>query len=154
MPPNVDFENCHEVAEFVLARFSGLYPGAGQALLRRLFGDIDAMFAGRHPDYAGNDLRYHNLRHTLMAAACMAELLEGMALADGDVRLSNRDFELAIAAVLLHDSGYLKLKGDAVGTGAPPLPPCTAPPLPSPAARASRKATCSSWPHSEAGPRP
>jgi hypothetical protein len=118
MPPNVDFANCPEVAAFVLARFSGLYPGAGEAMLRRLFSDIDAMFAGRHPDYARNDLRYHNLRHTLMAAVCMAELLEGMGMADGGVRVGARDFELAIAAVLLHDSGYLKLKGDAGGTGA------------------------------------
>ena len=33
-------------------------------------------------------------------------------------KLNPRLFELAVAAVLLHDSGYLKLRSDNVGTGA------------------------------------
>ena len=48
----------------------------------------------------------------------MAELLEGHGSVDDGVRLEARDFELAIAAVLLHDAGYLKLKSDTAGTGA------------------------------------
>jgi len=95
-----------------------MFPAASDAMLQRMFADIEAMFAGRHPAYARNDLRYHNLRHTLMAAACMAELLEGQHLAAASVSVRARDFELAIAAVLLHDSGYLKLKSDPGGTGA------------------------------------
>jgi hypothetical protein len=118
MLPTVDFESSLAVAGFVQARFGAMYPAASSALLRRLFGDIDAMFAGRHPAYARNDLGYHNLRHTLMATACMADLLEGQQMAADGVRLKARDFELATAAVLLHDAGYLKLKGDAGGTGA------------------------------------
>jgi hypothetical protein len=118
MLPTVDFENSFAVAAFVRARLTAMYPAASDALLQRMFGDVDAMFAGRHPAYAKNDLRYHNLRHTLMAAVCMAVLLDGRHLAGDGVPLKERDFELAIAAVLLHDSGYLKLKGDTGGTGA------------------------------------
>jgi hypothetical protein len=118
MRPTADFEKTVLVEAFVRDRFGSMFPGASDALLHRLFSDIDAMFAGLHPAYARNDLRYHNLRHTLMATACMAELLEGQHVAGGGVRLKARDFDLAIAAVLLHDTGYLKLKSDSEGTGA------------------------------------
>jgi hypothetical protein len=54
----------------------------------------------------------------LMATVCMSVLLEGRHLSGPESRLKPRDFELAIAAVLLHDTGYIKLKGDTSGTGA------------------------------------
>jgi hypothetical protein len=117
MLPQVDFDNSFAVAEFVRAKFRGLYPAADAALLERLFEDVEALFAGRRPGYAAIDLKYHNLRHTLMATACMALLLEGLhqAAAGG---LKPRDFKLAIAGVLLHDSGYVKARTDTGGTGA------------------------------------
>jgi hypothetical protein len=118
MPPALDFDNPSAVAGFVRARFDALYPGEEPVLLARLFTDIGALFAGRNPAYAAIDLKYHNLRHTMMATVCMALILEGEYESDGDGNLKPRDFELAIAGVLLHDSGYLKLKGDTQGTGA------------------------------------
>ena len=118
MPPDVDFDSIEAVSGFVRGRFSAMYPGSSDAWLTRLFGDIDALFGGRHPDYLPIDLRYHNLRHTLMATVCMSDLLEGRRSADGGEMLKERDFELAIAGVLLHDTGYLKLKSDTEGTGA------------------------------------
>jgi hypothetical protein len=118
MLPKVDFDNPSAVAEFVRARFGELFPTSSPALLKRLFGDVEAMFAGRNPAYAAIDLKYHNLRHTMMATACMALILEGECASDGERALGPRDFELAIAGVLLHDAGYLKLKSDTQGTGA------------------------------------
>jgi hypothetical protein len=84
--------------------------------LRKVFYDVEKVFTGGTPAYGPIDLKYHNLRHTLMATVCMAEILEGYQKAEG--KLKPRDFELAIAAVLLHDAGYLKLKTDTPGTGA------------------------------------
>jgi hypothetical protein len=118
MLPKVDFDNPSAVAEFVWARYAALYPSAKPAMLLRLFGDVESLFTGRSPDFCAIDLKYHNFRHTLMATACMALILEGEFESDGDGNLTPRDFELAIAAVLLHDSGYLKLKSDTEGTGA------------------------------------
>ena len=118
MIPDVDFDSLSAVSGFVRAKFTGMYPGASEKWLVRLFGDIDALFAGRNPAYAPIDLQYHNLRHTLMATVCMGVLLEGRRAADGGEMLRERDFELAIAGVLLHDAGYLKLKSDTLGTGA------------------------------------
>jgi hypothetical protein len=116
MLPQVDFDSSFAVAEFVRAKFQALYPAADPALLQRLFADVEALFAGRRPGYAAIDLKYHNLRHTLMATACMALLLEGQKATGG--RLGSRDFELGIAGVLLHDTGYVKETTDTVGTGA------------------------------------
>jgi hypothetical protein len=118
MLPNVDFDSPPAVADFVVAKFEALYPAADTALLQRLFRDVDDLFAGRTPGYAAIDLKYHNLRHTLMATACMALLLEGQRTADGGSDLGPRAFELGIAGVLLHDTGYLKASNDTSGTGA------------------------------------
>jgi hypothetical protein len=117
MLPNVDFDSSSAVADFAGAIFEGLYPATDQSLLRRLFRDVDDLFAGRTPGYAAIDLKYHNLRHTLMATACMALLLQGQHAA-GVRGLGPREFELAIAGVLLHDTGYLKASNDTSGTGA------------------------------------
>jgi hypothetical protein len=117
MLPNVDFDSSPAVADFVGAKFEALYPATDQVLLRRLFRDVDDLFAGRTPGYAAIDLKYHNLRHTLMATACMALLLEGQRNTGAD-DLEPREFELAIAGVLLHDTGYLKASNDTAGTGA------------------------------------
>ena len=71
MYPTVNFDSSPEVAGFVEATFGSLYPGASPAGLRRLFGDVEALFLGRNPAYAAIDLKYHNFRHTLMATACL-----------------------------------------------------------------------------------
>jgi hypothetical protein len=118
MLPSVDFDDPPAVAAFVRGKFSGMFPAAMPALLDRVFTDIEALFAGRNPAYAAVDLRYHNLRHTLMATACMAVLLEGTQKSGDEALLAPRDFELAMAAMLLHDTGYIKLRSDTQGTGA------------------------------------
>lgn len=117
MPPVVDFERTPAVSAFVLGKFAELYPGSSPAWLKRRFDDTDATFAGRGP-FLPVDLPYHSLPHTWMVAVCMALLLEGMCKTPGGPRPTARDFELALAAVLLHDSGYLKEPSDPTGTGA------------------------------------
>jgi hypothetical protein len=118
MFPPVDTKNANAVAAFVEEKFARMFPGASPALLRRIFHDVDTLFSGRHPDYAAVDLRYHDLEHTLQATTCLALLLEGRHEAKVEPRIDARQFELAVASVLLHDAGYLKLRSDTVGTGA------------------------------------
>jgi hypothetical protein len=118
MLPQVDFDRTDAVSDHVRTVFRQTYPGQSDAWLARVCNDIDRMFAGRSQDYSAIDLKYHDLRHTLMATVCMTQILEGISLSGSEPRLGKRDFELAIAAVLLHDSGYLKLKSDHRGTGA------------------------------------
>ena len=118
MFPPVDTKNATAVASFVEEKFAVMYPGASLAWLETLFGDMENLFAGRHPDYAAVDVRYHDFEHTLQATVCLALLLEGRHAAGVEPRIDARQFELAMSSVLLHDSGYMRLRSDNKGTGA------------------------------------
>jgi hypothetical protein len=118
MFPLVETKDATAVASFVTRTFERMYPGASLTWLTTLFADIHALFTGRNPDYAAVDLLYHDLEHTLQATVCISVLLEARHAAGAEPRLSARHFELALSAVLLHDTGYLKLRSDHSGTGA------------------------------------
>lgn len=118
MFPPVDTRNAALVRAAVLETFARLYPRSTYVWLDRLFADVESLFCGRHPNYSAIDLRYHDFEHTLQATLCLDLILEGRGLAGVEPRIDARHFELAIAAVLLHDSGYLKLRSDQQGTGA------------------------------------
>ncbi|HVU36574.1 MAG TPA: hypothetical protein VHE61_24250 [Opitutaceae bacterium] len=116
--PPVDTKDITAVEQFVHQSFDSLYPGARFSWLPKVFKDVANFFAGRDPDYATVDLRYHDLEHTLQATVCLTQLLVGRHAARIVPRIDAHHFELAITAALLHDSGYLKLRSDTRGTGA------------------------------------
>ncbi len=116
MFPPVDTKNTSAVAGFVEATFAKMYPGASLQWLERVLRDMQDLFEGRHPDYAGIDIRYHDFEHTLQATLCLTLLLEGRHLARVEPALTARQFELAVASALLHDAGYLRLRSDRGGT--------------------------------------
>jgi hypothetical protein len=118
MFPPVDTKDASAVERFIVAKFSAMYPGAGLSWTRGIIRDVDSLFCGRHPDYGPIDVGYHDLEHTLQATVCLVLLLEGRHLSKVEPKFSARQFELALAAVLLHDTGYLKLRSDKKGTGA------------------------------------
>ncbi len=118
MPQPVDTKNSAAVSRLTRALFLRLFPGASPTLLDRAFTDVELLFAGRHPGFQANDLRYHDFEHTLQATVCLTVLLEGAQLSGEIEKFSARQFEIAIAAALLHDSGYLKARSDEGGTGA------------------------------------
>jgi hypothetical protein len=113
----VDTKSAAAVASVARATFLHHYPGADTAIVDVLFRDIEDIFGGRYLDYKALDMRYHDLEHTLQAALCLVELLEGRYRVRTSPLLTERHFELAMASALLHDTGYLKLKSDAAGTG-------------------------------------
>jgi hypothetical protein len=118
MFPPVDTKDASAVAAFAREKFEAMYPGASLVLLPVIFRDLEELFSGRHPEYGPIDLRYHDLEHTLQATVCLLLLLEGRHGARVEPRIEARGFELALASVLLHDAGYLKLRSDNIGTGA------------------------------------
>ena len=119
MLPTVDFDSPSEVAEFVKAKFRGIFGSADDAWLKRLFADVEDLFSGKTPAYAADRPEVLTTCATRgwrrCAWRCSSRAKHN---AGGDAHLTARDFELAIASVLLHDSGYLKLKTDTKGTGA------------------------------------
>jgi len=116
MFPPVDTKNGSAVEEFVEAKFGELYPSASLTWLKQIFSDMRKLFEGRHPDYAPVDIGYHDFEHTLQATVCITLLLEGRHIAGVEPLVKARQFELAVASVLLHDAGYLKLRSDTNGT--------------------------------------
>ena len=118
MPYTVDTRSPAAVAGFVLGVFSDLFPGASRTWIERVFADTESVFTGNHPAYAANDLQYHDFEHTLQATVCLVHLLAGRHHAGAEPRASASQFELTVVAVLLHDTGYLKLRADTAGSGA------------------------------------
>jgi hypothetical protein len=118
MFPYLDSTNHAAVESYVEQVFKRMYPRARWAWLQTVFRDFEAFFSGRHPGYARMDSRYHDPAHTLQAVVCMVMLLEGRRIARVRPALDSRQFELAIAAVLLHDTGFLRQRTDRDGTSA------------------------------------
>ena len=116
MFPPVETKNPGAVAAFVAGKFAEMYPDASDDWLNRIFRDMEDLFTGRHPDFAPCDIRYHDFEHTLQATVCITLLLEGRHIAQVHPKLTARQFQLAVAAVLLHDSGYLRVRSDTSGT--------------------------------------
>ncbi|HZP59061.1 MAG TPA: hypothetical protein VFB27_01965 [Opitutaceae bacterium] len=118
MLPDIDTKSAPAVAAATQAVFRKMFPRASMGIIDRLFFDVRRMFTGHYLDYQPSDLRYHDFEHTLQAALCFIRLLAGRHAARARPRLTPRQFELGLAAVLLHDTGYLKFRSDRAGTGA------------------------------------
>jgi hypothetical protein len=91
---------------------------ASPALIDGVSALVEELFAGRHSGYQKADLKYHNLDHTVLATQCFIDLAEGRVRHGSKPVLNARQFCLGYAAIILHDSGYLKTRGDLSGTGA------------------------------------
>ena len=102
-------------AEQMLAQH---FPGYRSPLLGQMFSIVGKLFTGKYPGYQACDCAFHDLTHTLEAAQALSRLLDGHIRSGASPILTARHFELAIAGILLHDSGYLKETGDSEGTGA------------------------------------
>lgn len=79
-----------------------------------LVGDL---FTGHIWDYRPIDLRYHDLAHTAQASCCYLDHVSGYMRAE-ELHRVPRELELGLAAILFHDTGFLKAHGDDQGTGA------------------------------------
>ncbi len=95
-----------------------LFPKADGEIVRAVFADVEAMFAGTHWEYEGMDTVYHDLEHTLRATLCWVLLVGNRHLHEVEPRLSAKSFLQGLFGILLHDVGYLKERDDADGSGA------------------------------------
>jgi hypothetical protein len=114
----VDTRDPLAVAARVRADFQSMFVDADRLRVPQLFSWAIDCFHGRHPDYLPIDARYHDLEHTLQGVVCLSALLRGRHVANESPVISRADFELALIAMLFHDTGYLKRRDDTVGTGA------------------------------------
>ncbi len=115
---DLDTSDYRVVEKTVLEIQDEVFPRANTEMISQLFADTKAMFDGTYWDYQPMDTAYHNLEHTLQAALCWTRLVANRHLAKVEPVMSERDFENGLHALLLHDIGYLKEKGDNQGSGA------------------------------------
>jgi len=116
--PKVDTRVPGEVEKEIHAIYSRLYPDGERAFVPRIFDWAGQCFLGRYDDYQAIDARYHDFEHTLQGTLCLARLLEGRQAAKVQPDVPRKFFDLTLLAILFHDTGYLKKRGDTEGTGA------------------------------------
>jgi hypothetical protein len=92
------------------------YPKASFKTVARAFEITRKLYEGRFPGYQACAVEYHDYTHSVAVFGATSRLLDGCALSGLDMS-AERAAETLVAA-LLHDSGYLREKGDDKGSGA------------------------------------
>jgi len=102
----------------VQSSYLAMFPQGDRSFVPRAFGWILECFAGSYAGYQAVDTRYHDIEHTLQGTLCLVRLLKARQEAAGRPELTSDLFQLGLLGILLHDTGYLKRRGDNEGTGA------------------------------------
>ncbi len=112
----VDMTDHKAVLSEAVQTLSMTWPSFNFPYLRRVFSDMEQLFAGRYPGYQACNTRYHDFRHTLDVFLAMARLLHGAAVAG--IRFTDKQAALGVISALMHDTGYIQMTDDRSGTGA------------------------------------
>ncbi|HZF01863.1 MAG TPA: hypothetical protein VE344_08215 [Methylomirabilota bacterium] len=118
MIQKISTKNPTDVAKEVQATYLQIFPGGDKTFVPHAFQWASDCFEGKYADFQPVDARYHDFEHTLQGALCMARILRGRHRAWAQPALPQRMAELGLVSILLHDTGYLKKRGDDSGTGA------------------------------------
>jgi hypothetical protein len=118
MFPRVQTQDSLAVERETQATYQGLYPEGDPSFVATAFSWLRDIFSGRYKDYQAIDAVYHDLEHTMQGTLCMMRLLSGRAAVGARPLMPQRMCELGLIAMLFHDTGYLKKRGDHEGTGA------------------------------------
>jgi hypothetical protein len=102
----------------VQAAYAEMFPHGRPDFIPTIFGWVLSWFSGQYRDYQVIDAHYHDLEHTMQGILCMTRLLRARHQQPAEPRLTQRMLELGLLAILMHDTGYLKKRGDSDGTGA------------------------------------
>lgn len=114
----VDTRSPAAVEQAVAALYRELFPQGNAQFVAEVFQWTVDCFEGRYAEFQAIDARYHDFEHTLQGTLCMARLLAGRRRSGVQPGLNQRQVELGLAGILLHDTGYLKVRNDREGTGA------------------------------------
>ena len=114
----VDTKNPAAVENHLAGEFAAVFPGRDLGEVRSVLRWVVDAFAGRNPGFHALDTPYHDLPHTLEVTLCLMTLIRRRAARGVEPVCSEESVRWALVASLLHDSGYLRVQGDAEGTGA------------------------------------
>jgi hypothetical protein len=114
----IDTREPAQVEAEVQEAYLEMFPQGDRKYVPMIFQWAVGWFAGSYMDYQPIDAHYHDLEHTMQGVLCMARILRGRHVRRHEPLLTQRMFELGVLAILMHDTGYLKHRGDTDGTGA------------------------------------
>ena len=77
-----------------------------------------ALFHGNRSGFGPCDTAFHDFDHTMEGTAAVLHLLAAHDRLSRGAKFSDRQWEIALMSILLHDSGYLKPQDDREGSGA------------------------------------
>lgn len=110
-----DIKIIHEHARSLFSQSAAGHEGFIDAICRI----TERLFSGQFWSYQPIDLRYHDFLHTLQASQVYLDLVDaGRKYLPPEKCPTTREQALGFAAILLHDTGYLKARGDDQGSGA------------------------------------
>ena len=114
----IDTREPAQVEAEVQKAYLEMFPQGNPNYIPTIFQWAVGWFGGTYMDYQAVDAHYHDLEHTLQGVLCMARLLRGREARKHEPALTQSMLELGLLAILMHDTGYLKHRGDDEGTGA------------------------------------
>jgi len=114
----VNTQDARAVERRVIADHQHLFPSRDARHVADHFEWVEGCFLGRNPEFLPIDAAYHDLEHTLQGTWVLSDLLRRREDSSAEPAIDAEHYELSIVAILIHDSGYLKHRGDTSGTGA------------------------------------
>ncbi len=118
MDPEIETKHSTVVEMAVQCIYRTIFPEGNQGFVNSAFSWAIDCFSGNYRDFQAIDARYHDLEHTLQVTLCFTRMLHGRQEAGVRPELNEKLMQLGLLAILLHDTGYLKKRGDTEGTGA------------------------------------
>ena len=106
-----------KILEHVRTIHAENYGDADLHIIETVFNDVIDLFSGKITGFQKCDTRYHDLLHTLQVIPPFIGIIDGWNKSKNTPRISKEYFDIGIIAVLLHDTGYIKISGDTGGTG-------------------------------------
>jgi len=76
------------------------------------------LFHGNSPEFEPCDTAFHDFDHTMEGTEAVLRLLAAHDRLFAESKFSDRQWEIALVSILLHDAGYLKCRDDHEGSGA------------------------------------
>jgi hypothetical protein len=111
-------QSFHTTAELADRVVGDVFGERAADLTKRLIIFAFDLFHGGNPRFLPCDTAFHDFDHTMQATAAVVDLLAAHRGNPVIAALSERDWQLAIASVIMHDTGFLKHRNDPTGSGA------------------------------------